>query len=347
MGRLKMRFKDTKLDEILASNPFNSIVGTWRDTCKKIVGNREDRFDDFILPDDVDGVNEYNDSMKDDSKKIIKHIIPQPYVGNPEAPIWLLYINPGYHDEDEYGLRNASVDNHRTAERFWNQLIPYNENIEWRYLAKRQKMILDQLDFSFEEGCENYFMHPDFYGENMLRELLDENTFDDYKRRNKTFLNIGSKYWKKHLFGPAENGYFLSAISDNIMDVMNKNVFILEMYPYHSKNFNKVLFDKNKFRSKYLVFWKKLVNYALDSNKIIISRSVCSIINLLKEGSNAEEVERKCIGRMLFIKNSQSAHVTTNSLVPYLPLSNIMSDNLELYLDSICGTRDTFKNLQS
>lgn len=50
----------------------------------------------FVLPDDEKAVRDFNKRAPEDFKLRIDELIPEPFVGNPEAPIVLLGNNPGY-----------------------------------------------------------------------------------------------------------------------------------------------------------------------------------------------------------------------------------------------------------
>lgn len=53
----------------------------------------------FILETDKEEVLTFNTKAKP-IVKIQHHVLPEPYIGNPNAPVVLLNLNPGYADED-------------------------------------------------------------------------------------------------------------------------------------------------------------------------------------------------------------------------------------------------------
>lgn len=53
----------------------------------------------YLLPSDREAVLIENKSLKE-FHKIRHNVLPEPYLGNPEAPIILLNLNPGYAEED-------------------------------------------------------------------------------------------------------------------------------------------------------------------------------------------------------------------------------------------------------
>ena len=54
----------------------------------------------FILKEDLDLVNSFNRKTKNNKFKIRTDLLPDPYIGNPKAPIILLNLNPGIGGEE-------------------------------------------------------------------------------------------------------------------------------------------------------------------------------------------------------------------------------------------------------
>lgn len=54
----------------------------------------------FILPSDRAAIAKFNESATDQFQ-IKTHLLPIPFIGNPDAPVVLLSLNPGYHPEDD------------------------------------------------------------------------------------------------------------------------------------------------------------------------------------------------------------------------------------------------------
>ena len=54
----------------------------------------------FVLPHDLDIVGKYNERAKGDSRLQLS-VLPEPYLGNPGAPVVLLNLNPGYHPTND------------------------------------------------------------------------------------------------------------------------------------------------------------------------------------------------------------------------------------------------------
>jgi hypothetical protein len=55
--------------------------------------------DPFVLPDDEAAVRQFNEHASEDHKLRIDDILPEPFVGDPNAPVILLGNNPGFTPE--------------------------------------------------------------------------------------------------------------------------------------------------------------------------------------------------------------------------------------------------------
>ncbi|MBC8436256.1 MAG: hypothetical protein H8D88_01685 [Bacteroidetes bacterium] len=53
----------------------------------------------YLLKSDKAQILEFNETAKPEVK-VQHHVYPEPYIGNPKAPVILLNLNPGYADED-------------------------------------------------------------------------------------------------------------------------------------------------------------------------------------------------------------------------------------------------------
>ena len=65
----------------------------------------------FVLEIDREQVEAYNAKLsKGDSRYVRLDLIPEPFVGNPKAPVVLLGLNPGYDDsDDEFYRQNEAA----------------------------------------------------------------------------------------------------------------------------------------------------------------------------------------------------------------------------------------------
>jgi len=77
-----------------------------------------------VLRQDLPIVEEFNQQYAHNSDiKIQSHLLPEPFIGDPSAHVYLLNLNPGYSPEDDdwhrnRAYRNAIIENlgHKTAE---------------------------------------------------------------------------------------------------------------------------------------------------------------------------------------------------------------------------------------
>ena len=86
----------------------------------------------FLLESDKAQILAFNEKAKP-SVKIRHHVPPEPYIGNPNAPIILLNLNPGYADED----------------------IEYYQN-EFVLALWKKNLFHEKMDYPF------YILHPEF-----------------------------------------------------------------------------------------------------------------------------------------------------------------------------------------
>jgi hypothetical protein len=60
----------------------------------------------FLLPEDADVVHKFNDSAKD-GLRLHLDLLPEPFLGRPDAPVVLLNLNPGYSSPND--VRDPSI----------------------------------------------------------------------------------------------------------------------------------------------------------------------------------------------------------------------------------------------
>lgn len=86
----------------------------------------------YLLEIDKERVLAFNEKVKD-HVKIQHHVLPEPYIGNPKAPVILLALNPGYADED----------------------IRYYQN-EFVHSLWKKNLFHEKMEYPF------YMLHPEF-----------------------------------------------------------------------------------------------------------------------------------------------------------------------------------------
>lgn len=77
----------------------------------------------YVAPSDASVISKYNEVIDSDYYKFRTELIPEPYIGDPDAPVYLLSLNPGFsacdidwHRQDSF--REALMGNlvHRQSE---------------------------------------------------------------------------------------------------------------------------------------------------------------------------------------------------------------------------------------
>jgi len=147
------------------------------------------------------------DKMKE--RVFFKRLLPEPYIGNPEAPIVILNLNPGYSETDFDFYKIKKIRS------LWKKNITHKNT---------------QSYFPF------YFLDPSI-----------------------RVYNGGPSYWRR---------IFRKIIEDTNLNLVAKNIFCVEYFPYHSKVYKKSFHVHSQEYSFFLVE-KAIKNKAL----IVILRS--------------------------------------------------------------------------
>ena len=264
---------EAELKKILASSPWNKTeIEDWRNILNA------GQSGEFILKADADVIASYNRECRKEENRVQTNLLPQPFIGNPEAPIWILNQNPGYCEIDHYEMLGEKIETQEWMNKNNITLRPETEDKD--SLKKRQKMILDQLTF------ENPI---DFY-------ILDDD-FDTIEYKGQKLFG-GYNWWYKKL---------LQANLCNGDKKMLSNFFVLEFFPYHSRKFDKKLSNTEVVHS---IIWKELVSYALKRKKLLICRgekNIKGIQSSLDFAGNSENVLR--------FSSPQNVTVSMNNLI--------------------------------
>ena len=257
-----------------------------------------------ISIDDVDSINIVNEGLKDECKLRID-IMPQPFIGSPTAPLWVLMKNPGLTALDYYdfvSVQDWDVFRLNVPWKKWHVIKRRNlffrhggEDIEAEMLAKRRKLALDQLTFSGSQGAEFYY--------------FDE-CFKTYQSDGGRQVN-GGQDWYNQYFCTEEMGVDREEMSLNMrMKILSRKVFVLDCCPYHS-----CVYD-DKFwpvltRSKEL--WTKLVQFALENEKNIIVRGTAVLLKV--KDVNEKLFQNALSKRKIGLFKSKNAYLSANNLV--------------------------------
>ena len=261
------------LPEILKDNPFSeAVVVQWQndlDQFNKGIKTVSDLC--FLLDDD-------RDKLENDPNLHLE-LLPHPFMGNPNAPIWYLPMNPSYSPIDQYdnlgicpgcGRRLALEASHKGIP------SPFCPLSEWfdrgrnrmECLVERQEKFLNQLQLPNNPSFA--FLEKDF---NTLGDCPD---CPD---------NGGYRWWNRRLFGTRDSkAEFLFANTLRDAASVAEKLFVLEPFPYHSKTFKSRYFKS----SIYFDFWVRLVKWGIDNEKMFIVRSTNKTFNKLIEKERIE-----------------------------------------------------------
>ena len=262
------------LETVLRKNPFTPLlIKKWRKDIKQYgKGNKILSKLSFILPDD---------DMQDLKKagndcELHFEVLPQPFLGDPNAPIWMLLLNPGYHVIDRYDHLGY---------------CPLCKEICCRkdMLHRRQKLLFDQLQFK----CHRFF-----------------SAFDESFKESYTLMDIRNcgiyGWWRKCCFGADKSsGFLMNEKHSEKCSYVGSKIFVIECFPYHSKKFSMSLIKK----SKYYNYWRGLVSWAIDNEKYFIIRSEKIRQVQLERDLNLPN------DRVVKIKNCRNVALTKGNLI--------------------------------
>ncbi len=255
---------DEKLNEILNHNPFSKeLVGKWRTKLSEIA-NVKDFGGDKTQEEFFGNGYPYAHFVLEGDKKYINdarfytHYIPQPFIGHPSAPIWILNENPSPFGSDVCAMLNVS-DSARQLK--WvngagqEPAAPNYVEANLHALGVRQELMLKQL--RLVEDVSFFPLDPRF----------------DIVRREGRALRSMFLWWRSFICGSERNRMVFPFHTENVTEEyakqMAKKVFVLEAFPYRSVHFHDV---EDLQSGKYHKFWKELVRYALEHKKFIIGR---------------------------------------------------------------------------
>ena len=240
--------------------------------------------------------------------RLILDLLPQPFIGNPFSPIWMLLRNPGYSAIDEYDLKSITGGKNAIKKEGISVLsLRHNRGDECQLLLQRQQLVCRQLKFDMDQDKEFYVLRDEF---NTLQ--LKE----DHNRSRK--VQGGYNWYKKYLF--PENGC-LSRFVNNMskLEIASKRIFVLEYDPYHSRAY----FESN-VDFKHHIIWKNLIEYGIKSKTIIVRGG--DILGHICESVSPDDLYKANNERRLFVFKGQSASLSVNNM--YWPCLNGDTSNL-------------------
>ena len=191
------RRNDDSLAEVLKDNPFKpSLVKKWKRDLQSFLAGKLRLSDlNFVLDSDAKSIAEYQEKNKtNERKRLHLELLPQPFQGDPRAPIWLLMLNPGYSCVDRYdhlGLCPSCDKNLVTQKSTLKHDMFDNGRDKSKALQRRQSLLLRQLrlmkdyQFSILNDAFNTLQHTQEWldalkgigQQHILFSNLIENTF--------------------------------------------------------------------------------------------------------------------------------------------------------------------------
>ena len=254
--------EESKLRNVLETNPFLQELNKWESDLEAFRDGKM-KFGElhFILKSDIDNFNRYqqNDACQAEDVDTVLHpeVLPQPFVGDPRAPVWYLLLNPGYSFPDRYDhLGVCSFCGRKFLENDKKKDCMFDKGRDKaESLKRRQDLLLRQL--RLENGMPFY--------------LLDD-SFDTLRGDMGHGKDGGFKWWRTILFGAnTPEGFLLPECGVKPDPIaVGKKIFVLECAPYHSRNFDrKVLWNE----SEYTKFWARLISWAVETDRKFLIRS--------------------------------------------------------------------------
>lgn len=257
---------DYGIDNVLEFNPFSKeLVEVWRGTFGKIDEriknegcynlNSPDAFK-FVLPGD--------EGRFEKIPAIRTQYIPQPFIGHPSAPIWILNQNPSWFQSDLYSMFDVSQKAIVESEKPLDGRRPNNrtrikkDSFGVDELRNRQSLLLAQLRL-FRDG-EASNDDPSFFP-------LDAAFMFDANLERACSVGL---WWRKFVAGAGiGNDFPLLPVVDEPKTIA-RHVFVVEAFPYRSAHWNDV--ESVWREGPYYDYWRHLVKYGYKNGKMLVVR---------------------------------------------------------------------------
>ena len=135
----------------------------------------------FVLKEDHPHVEKFNTTAKPDHYTLRLDAFPGPFMGNPEAPLVLLTLNPGFDEGDIVGdikgmWRNIQTMRHEDMEYPFFLLDPsIKESPGYGWWYKRLRLLIEQYDVKFIANNllnVEFFPYPSKHAAGFHREKL-------------------------------------------------------------------------------------------------------------------------------------------------------------------------------
>ena len=100
----------------------------------------------YVYSGDRHDIDVFNSKLKDASYRIELDVVPEPFIGSPDAPIWLLNLNPGLDPSElehtaaviEMQKRSAALQ----ASEFWCLDAAFSHTAGYRWWTKRCRELI-------------------------------------------------------------------------------------------------------------------------------------------------------------------------------------------------------------
>lgn len=220
------------LNSILKSNPWRKVADDW------FVKMQDGGIGfEFVLPDDKGELAKARAKYK-------TNVPPQPFVGHPSSPIWLIMKNPGVGPWDECDLLNGRSGLSKSDRIHATEMADAG-------LLRRKELYRDQLKLTDKSDSAFSLLDASFDTAERKGGRKPRNTYLWYRRYLLSRTGLLSPF--VDVDDLVESGRFVS-----------RNLFALDFVPYRSKSFE----DENS-RFAHGVFWRKLMRYGL-ANKTVV-----------------------------------------------------------------------------
>ena len=257
---------DEELKKILTQNPWAKMAQEWLQKDAK----------SYVLPEDKKVLEVLKAKAKGATVNVHLELPPQPFIGHPSAPLWILHLCPAYSEVDIYDMVSIAKPQK-------GKIVP--ENCTEAAFAERRASLFRQLDFSEP--------HP-FY---VLKEA-----FRTVEQDNRVHLNGTYGWW---------HNYLLDGTDSFLTEQDLGKCFVLEAFPYHvekddDKNWRNPT-EAEIRKTRHHAFWKALMRYALTYGKTIVARR--GVASLIAKCFSEAEANELCV-----FSSSQSIYLTKGNV---------------------------------
>ena len=310
----QMQYDEDGLREILRENPFADVVAKWGEALAQFDHGKIDKCQlQLLVGGDRDWVEKCEREGEEENFKFHFGLIPDVFRGDPRAPVWILLLNPGFSDIDLYDhLGLCPFCEKRLVTAHDSEAKPVCECAHaWMSsdlsnpidaLRFRQEAMLKQLELAVDEESGNYA-----WFDGRFRTMAPA-------KREKVGKG-GYWWWKEFLFGPERSRakyLFRECGIREDSETLGRKFFALDAFPYHSKNFNCGIFNRQEYQvSPYFMFWKRLVEWALGSGRKLIVRYK-AVLKILKGNIDKQVWEARKDN--VYLMPSQMPYLTVNNI---------------------------------